>query len=117
MSKTKYAYCFPASFKLKNNAQIRDVFNHAKKYQDRNWSFFVKPNRLNHPRLAIIITNKQVSKAAIRNRLKRIIRENFRLNQDKIKDNDIIAFGYKGIEKLTNKELMQCLTKNWQRLN
>ena len=115
MLKTKPTYSFPASFRLKNGAQIQEVLANARKYRDRNLSIFIKHNVLGHPRLAIIIANKNVAKAVQRNRLKRLIRESFRLNQDKIKGNDIIVFGYRGIETLTNFELQQCLIKNWQK--
>lgn len=114
MSKT--SYCFPAFCRLKNSQQIQEVLGCARKYKERNLSIFIKPNNLDHSRLAIIIAAKHVSKAVDRNRIKRIIRENFRLNHDKIKGNDIIIFGYRGIENLSNTELQQCLTKAWQKL-
>lgn len=116
MSKIKPSYCFPPLFRLRNGAQIQEVLCCAKKHKERNLSVFIKPNDLNHLRLAVIIANKHVSKAVHRNRIKRIVRENLRLNQDKIKGNDIIVFGYRGIENLTNTELKQCITNSWQKL-
>ena len=115
MHKTKPAYNFPSSFRLKNGDQIQEVLVRAKKYKDRSLSIFIKSNSLGHPRLAIIIAKKNVANAVERNRVKRLIRESFRLNQDKIKGNDIIVFGYRGVETLTNSELQQCLVKNWQK--
>jgi ribonuclease P protein component len=112
----KSSYSFPASFRLKSDEEIKAVLAYAKKYWYRSLSVFVTPNTLEHPRLAIVISKRYVAKAVARNRLKRIIRESFRLNQDKITSNDIIIFGYRGIATLTNSELEQCLLKNWQKL-
>lgn len=115
MPKIVSTYSFPSSFRLKNGAQIQEVLSGAKKYREHNLSVFIKPNFLEHPRLAVIIAKKNVGSAVKRNRLKRLTRESFRLNQDKIKGNDIIVFGYRGIENLTNASLRQCLIKNWQK--
>jgi ribonuclease P protein component len=115
MPKTASVYSFPSSFRLKNGAQIQAVLSGARKYRDYSLSVFIKPNSLEHPRLAIVIAKKNVASAVKRNRLKRLTRESFRLNQDKIKGNDIIVFGYRGIENLSNSKLRQCLVKNWQK--
>jgi ribonuclease P protein component len=115
MPKIASTYSFPSSFRLKNGFQIQEALSGARKYRDHSLSVFIKPNSLEYPRLAMVIARKNVGSAVKRNRLKRLIRESFRLNQDKIKGNDIIIFGYRGIEILTNSELRQCLIKNWQK--
>jgi ribonuclease P protein component len=117
MPKIETTFKFPSSFRLKNSAQIQKILACAKKYRYPNLSVFIASNILKYPRLAIIISRKNVAKAVERNRIKRLIRESFRLNQDKITSNDIIVFGYRGINALTNFELQQCLIKIWQKLN
>lgn len=111
----KPAYKFPAFLRLRDSSQIKDVLENAKKYRDNNLSVFVKPNDLDYPRLAVIIANKYVAKAVQRNRIKRLVRESFRLNQSQITGYDIVVFGYRGIENFSNIKLLQCLIKNWQR--
>lgn len=63
-----------------------------------------------------MIAKRNVKLAIDRNRIKRIIKECARLNQERIKGNDILVIGYKGVDKLSNQELTACLEKKWRQL-
>jgi ribonuclease P protein component len=78
---------------------------------------FFKTNTLSYPRLAIIISKRSVHNAVDRNRLRRIIKESFRLHQHLISRYDVLIIASKDIEQLNNKELTECLKKQWQRLH
>jgi ribonuclease P protein component len=49
------------------------------------------PNGLNYPRLGLIVPKKIISTAVGRNRVKRLIRESFRLNQADLAGLDVVA--------------------------
>ena len=63
-----------------------------------------------------MIAKRNVKRATDRNRIKRVIKEYGRLNQKRIKGNDILVICYKGIDKLSNQELTACLEKRLQQL-
>jgi ribonuclease P protein component len=49
------------------------------------------PNGLDYPRLGLIVPKKIIAKAVGRNRIKRLIREAFRLNQSELAGLDVVA--------------------------
>jgi len=107
---------FPKKVRLCTKDQIKNVFDKRKKITQNSIAVFFCGNELGHPRLGIVITKKNVSLSVQRNKIKRIVREGFRINQDSIKGFDVVVFPYKGSEKITNKELRLCLEKLWIKL-
>ncbi|MDE2090198.1 MAG: ribonuclease P protein component, partial [Gammaproteobacteria bacterium] len=51
-----------------------------------------------------------------RNRIKRLIRESFRLNQHRLGDWDIVVLGRASVDAKSNKELRSILEKHWSKL-
>lgn len=49
------------------------------------------PNGLDYPRLGMIVPKKVIATAVARNRVKRLIRESFRLNQNELVGLDVVA--------------------------
>lgn len=84
------SFSFPQSIRLKTAEDFSIVFKQAKKLNYREFSVYVRSNNLNRPRLGLAISKKSAKKAVTRNLIKRIIRENFRLNQKKLVGWDII---------------------------
>ena len=80
------------------------------------FTILAKPNNLDRPRLGLTMAKKKVKLAVARNRLKRISRESFRLNQHDLPNIDIIVMAKKGSDNLSNEELTAQLLKLWQKL-
>jgi len=53
--------------------------------------FLAAPNGLNYARLGMIVPKKIIATAVARNRVKRLIRESFRLNQGELTGLDVVA--------------------------
>ncbi len=70
-----------------------------------------KKNGLTLARLGLVIPKKAVKRAVDRNRIKRLAREVFRQAQHDIKVIDILFIARKGIDKLPNQTVTECLKK------
>ncbi len=73
-------------------------------------------NELGRPRLGLVIAKKHVKLASQRNRLKRLIRESFRLRQQHLPALDIVVLARKGIASMDNPAVTRTLEKQWNRL-
>ncbi len=67
-------------------------------------------------RLGLAIAKKHLRKATSRNRIKRLIRESFRLHQSRLKGLDLVVLARPGLEQVDNRTLLQSLERHWQRL-
>ncbi len=74
------------------------------------------PNQLGHARLGLVIAKKHVKLAVHRNRLKRLIRESFRLRQASMPPLDIVVLARKGLADMDNAAILLTLDKQWNRL-
>lgn len=86
------------------------------KVPGKNLLLLARNNDLDHPRLGLVIGKKSVKLSVERNRLKRLMRESFRLNQDSLVGWDIVIVARKGLGDVENPELIQHLGKLWKRL-
>ena len=75
------------------------------------------PNTLGHPRLGLAISRKVAKTAVARNRIKRAVRESFRVHQGRLDALDIVVLGRSGVMRCTGKELATALETLWTRLN
>lgn len=73
-------------------------------------------NDLNCSRLGLVIGKKNVKLAVQRNRIKRQIREVFRLNQHLINNYDVVIVARRGLAEVKNDELCKQFIKFWNKL-
>ncbi|MBC3766640.1 ribonuclease P protein component [Neptunicella marina] len=108
---------FSRDVRLLTPTHFGNVFQDATSAPSPQLTLLAKHNQVNKARLGITIAKKRVKKAHDRNRIKRIIRESFRLNQSKLSNIDIVVIGKSGVDKLSNRELFELLEKLWKKLN
>lgn len=80
------------------------IFKEGKKIKSSDFQILILKNSLDYSRIAVKI-NKKVGKAYQRNKIKRILKEIFRNNQDKIQGLDIMIIPYRSILDKTYKEV------------
>ena len=68
------------------------------------------------PRLGLVVAKKNLKKAVDRNRFKRLVRESFRLKQHHIPPFDAIVLARRGLDDLTNQEILKILSDLWKRV-
>lgn len=66
---------------LRNSLEFRAVYDNGGHFDSYSMSVFILPNQLNYHRLGITASRRVSLRAIDRNRLKRLIREVFRLSE------------------------------------
>ena len=101
--------------RLKTPEQFKQVFSSKRRSSDDSFLFLANKNDYDRPRLGLAVPKKHINSAVERNRLKRIIRESFRLNQEKLKGNDIVVVVRKKLD-VNRKNINSILIKHWDKV-
>ena len=108
---------FPKSMRLLNSNDFQSVFDDAPlRTSHQHFLFLARQNQLDRPRLGLVIAKKHIRHAVDRNRMKRLIRETFRVKQQQLAGIDVIVLARKGMNDATNAVLLDQLNGQWQRL-
>ncbi len=99
---------FTKKQRLLTPAAFKEVFDAPeRKLHQTHLMAFVRSNNADIPRVGMAITKRKVPTAVKRNLVKRQIRENFRLQNYKLENKDIVFIIKKSINKLNNKDLIE----------
>ncbi|MBI2560128.1 MAG: ribonuclease P protein component, partial [Planctomycetes bacterium] len=71
---------FPKSERLLKRKEFQSVFDEGRTFRNNELLVYALPNGMNKSRLGLVV-GKKVGNAVRRNRVKRILREAFRLNK------------------------------------
>jgi ribonuclease P protein component len=108
---------FAKSRRLLNAKAYQAVFDHVDwKVSNKYLLCLTRDNGLNHPRLGLVIAKKNVRLAVQRNRVKRIIRESFRLHQQQLPNIDVIVLARAHIDQLDNQQVAKQIEQCWDKL-
>lgn len=112
-----YNHNFSRELRLLLPSDYTYVFNRPIRSSDKLLTILAKKNPLkNHSRLGLAIAKKSVKTAVHRNRIKRLTREFFRLNKDRISPADYVVMARFGIDKLDNIKITDSLSKQFNYL-
>jgi ribonuclease P protein component len=110
-------YNFSPEVRIRCAADYKGVFDGALfKVHQPHFLFLATLTKQPKSRLGIVVAKKKVRRAHERNRVKRLARESFRLNQHHIDLLDIVIMPKVGIESVSNVELHKQLQFAWQKL-
>jgi ribonuclease P protein component len=77
--------------RLRNNRDFRIVYDKGKSFANRYLVLFIKKNSFNYNRVGFAVT-KKLGKAVVRNKVKRRMREAYKLNSEEVKQGYDIIF-------------------------
>jgi len=75
------------------------------------------PNGLDHPRIGLVLAKKNLRLAVQRNRVRRLVRESFRVRRQTLPPVDLVILARRGLAEKDNAEIREILDQLWQRLN
>jgi ribonuclease P protein component len=109
-------YEFNRALRLLTPGQFQSVFSNPSRFSSHHFTVLIKPNSLEHPRLGFAVAKKRIKLAVQRNRIKRLARQSFRLNQHNLPDIDIVFMAKSGADELDNQELVNQIEKIWRKI-
>lgn len=108
---------FTKQSRLLNACDYQSVFaGPTARASHPNILLLARMNEFSTPRLGLVIAKKNIRLANQRNRIKRIIRESFRHQQDYLGGIDVIVLARRNLDQLSNPEIAKLMSKQWQRL-
>lgn len=102
-------HSFTTEQRIRKQSEIRQIFRQRRRTRGNFFSICSQSNSFGYPRLAIVVSKKNIKLAVLRNRIKRLVREYFRLHQIAVSGIDMIIIVEKKAECAATKELNQCL--------
>lgn len=103
--------------KLTKNKEFDRVFKEGKSSYDKLLGIKKMENEMREVRLGIIVSGKTSKKAVERNKIRRRIREIFRLTLEKIQPSDYVVITLPEIKDKKFQEIEKSIKFNLKRLN
>lgn len=99
-----------------SKSEFDRVFSESVKISQKHILALFKRNPDQHGRLGIVVGKRVAKKAISRNRIKRVIRESFRLHQKKLVGWDIVVVARQQIDSVDHFNLRKGVDELWERL-
>ena len=93
-------FSLPKDLRIRKKSQYEDVFGKGKRLNTKHFTIVYLPNSLGYPRVGLVAGRKNLSGAVGRNRVKRVIREVFRLNKSLFDSMDVVLIAKEGSGEL-----------------
>ena len=107
---------FPPTARLRLPSEFNHVFRAGTRSSDACFVVLASSNALGAARLGITVAKKTVAGAAKRTRIKRAVRESFRLNRPALPALDIVVQARNAARQRDNAGLRASLDWHWQEL-
>lgn len=109
-------YAFAKTSRLLTRSEYSQVFNKNTSLVSSYFLILTRYSPLSKGRLGLVIARKRLKKAIMRNTVKRILRESFRLHQHNLCNKDIVVMVRKPLNGINKKLLRKDIDDLWQHL-
>lgn len=107
---------FTRESRLLTPSQFQSVFSNPSRFGSSHFTILITPSCDDNNRLGLAIAKKRVKLAVQRNRIKRLVRESFRLNQHQLPHIEMVVMVKSGIDSLDNQQINKQLEKIWRKI-
>jgi ribonuclease P protein component len=110
------AVSLPASRRMRSPAEFKRAYASGRRFADEFFTATAQANDLTWARLGMSIAARILRRAVDRNRVRRLIRESFRMHQQQLPSLDIIIGARAGALKADRAHLRASLDKLWRKI-
>jgi ribonuclease P protein component len=100
---------FPKTARLPDRAVFERVLRHGKRYRTQGLTVSYLPGNQPRARLGLVVPKRQVRHATMRNRIKRVVRESFRMHGSSLCPGDVVVLVYREAAELPAAALRQAI--------
>ena len=107
---------FPRERRLRRKAEFDAAYAVGRRFGDAFFGIVARANDATGPRLGLAVATKVAGSSVERNRIRRLIRESFRLRQRQLPALDIVVSARTRARGARNAELIASLDTLWDRV-
>jgi ribonuclease P protein component len=107
---------FTPAHRLHHKPEFDLLYREGRRHSDQYFLVITRPNQRPHPRLGLSIAAKAVGNSVSRNRVKRLLRESFRLNAHRLPAVDIVVNARAPARTTANLQLTRSIEQLWDKL-
>ncbi len=107
---------FPAARRLRRKWEFDQLYTHGKRLGNSHFGITVHPNDLGHARLGLAVASKPFGGSVPRNRIRRLIRESFRLRQHELPAVDLVVSARPRARDVAPAQLRASLDGLWDKV-
>lgn len=109
-------YSLPATRRMRRPAEFKGAYAHGKRYTNEFFTANAQANDLTWARLGMSIAARILRRAVDRNRVRRLIRESFRMHQQQLPALDIVIGARSAAGTADRARLRAALESLWRRI-
>jgi ribonuclease P protein component len=100
--------------RLHHKSQFDAVYRKGRRSSDAHFLVLTLPNDCGHARLGLSVPIRAIGASVNRNRVKRVVRESFRLHQLELPAVDLVVSARNAAREAPNAALTESLARHWR---
>ena len=107
---------FPAARRVRRKWEFDQLYARGQRFGNNHFGITVQPNDLGLARLGLAVASKPFGGSVPRNRIRRLIRESFRLRQHDLPDVDLVVNARSAAKAASPAQLRASLEGLWDKV-
>ena len=111
------SFRLPKALRIRRSAEYGVVTSSKRSLSDRFFVVCFKRTQQTDSRLGVTVSRRVSAKAVDRNRIKRVVRESFRLHRPHLTELDVVAIAKRPAKNANQHQLRSSLEQHWHNLS